>query len=117
MSSLKLSLGFFILTGIALPQEFRATLTGTVTDQQGAVVPRAAISVRNLETNATAATVSNESGVYTAPFLPPGQYTIEVQAPGFKRALRQSVELRVGDRVQLDFSFRICRCSAGIRSC
>ena len=70
------------------------------------MVPRAAITVRNIATNATAATLSNESGVYSAPFLQPGQYTIEVQAPGFKRSLRQ-VELRVGDRVQIDFSLEV----------
>ena len=88
-------------------QEFRATVTGTVRDQQGAVIPHAQIDIRNLETNAKVTTTTNESGVYTAPFLPPGHYAIEAQQQGFKRAVRSNVELRVGDRVQMDFTLEV----------
>src|SRR5262249_49696550 len=80
---------------------------GTVTDPQGNVVPHATIKASNLETNAATTTASNEAGLYTLPFLPVGKYRISVTANGLKTALRDGVELRVGDRIQLDFSMEV----------
>jgi carboxypeptidase family protein/TonB-dependent receptor-like protein len=88
-------------------QENRATIIGTVTDPQGNALPNAAIKATNLETNAAAATTSNESGLYTLPFLPVGRYQITVSANGLKTVLRDGVLLRVGDRIQLDFSMEV----------
>ena len=88
-------------------QEFRATVTGTVTDQQGAAIPGASIEVRNLETNVAVSTVTNEAGSYVAPFLPTGQYTVAAAHQGFKRAVRERIELRVGDRLRVDFQMEI----------
>ena len=88
-------------------QEFRATIVGTVTDQQGAVVPNVKVEVKNLETNVTVSTVTNESGVYVAPFLPTGRYTVAASVEGFKRAVRENLELRVGDRLQVDFRMEV----------
>jgi hypothetical protein len=88
-------------------QEFRATLTGSVTDPQGAAVPGAKLEIRNLATNALTTASSNDSGVYVAPFLGVGDYSVTVTADGFKRALRESIELRVGDRVQVDFKLEL----------
>jgi hypothetical protein len=94
----------------ALPlsgQEFRATVTGAVTDAQGAVIPNARVEVRNLETNVVVNTVTNDAGSYVAPFVQPGRYTVAVEAQGFKRALREAVELRVGDRLRIDFQLEV----------
>lgn len=88
-------------------QEFRATITGTVTDAQGAVVPNATIRITNTETNATVTTISNVSGVYTAPFLPPGTYNLTAGVQGFKTAVRNDIELRVGDRLQIDITLEV----------
>jgi len=88
-------------------QEFRATISGTVTDQQSAIVPGAAVEVKNLDTNATVTTITNDSGNYVVPFLPTGQYTISVSLTGFKRAVRENILLRVGDRIQLDFQMEV----------
>lgn len=88
-------------------QEFRATILGTVTDQQSAIIPGAAVEVKNLDTNATVTTVTNDSGNYVVPFLPTGRYTISVSLAGFKRAVRENIELRVGDRIQLDFQMEV----------
>ncbi len=102
-----LFLAVILLPLLAPAQEFRATVVGTVTDAQGAVVPGAKIEVRNLATAAVTATTTNESGAYVAPFLPMGVYSLTVSADGFKRAVRQSVELRVGDRLQIDFRLEV----------
>ncbi len=57
-------------------QEFRATVLGTITDAQGALMPGVRVEIRNLETNAVVATVSNETCNYVAPFLPTGMYSL-----------------------------------------
>ena len=88
-------------------QEFRATITGTVSDQQGAVVPNVKIEVKNQGTNVTTGTVTNETGSYVAPFLPTGRYTLSATLAGFKRAVRDSIELRVGDRLRVDFTMEL----------
>src|SRR5439155_20425833 len=88
-------------------QEFRATVAGSVTDAQGGAVPGAVVEVRNLDTNVVVSTRSNDSGSYAAPFVPPGRYAVTVSRDGFKRAVRDSVELRVGDRLRLDFQLDV----------
>jgi hypothetical protein len=96
-----------LLSAVALAQENRATIVGTVLDQTGAAIPNATIKATNIETNTTMTTTSNESGVYTLPFLPVGKYQINVTANGLKTARRDNIELRVGARVQLDFSMEV----------
>ncbi len=88
-------------------QEFRATVTGAVTDAQGAVIPGASIEVRNLQTNVSVTTVSNDGGAYVAPFVPPGRYNVIVSRDGFKRSVRDNIELRVGDRLRIDFQLEV----------
>src|SRR5688572_26361576 len=88
-------------------QEFRATVLGTITDPQGATIPGVRVEIKNLATNAVVITVTNETGNYVAPFLPTGQYSIMASKEGFKRALRDSLELRVADRLQIDFQMDI----------
>src|SRR5262245_28984463 len=100
-------LSLMTLAASSAGQENRATIVGTVTDPQGNVLPHATIKASNLETNAATTTASNEAGLYTLPFLPVGKYRISVTANGLKTALRDGVELRVGDRIQLDFSMEV----------
>lgn len=88
-------------------QEFRATINGTVTDPTGAVVPGVTVEIRNLATNALITAQTNESGLYVAPFIPPGRYTVSAGREGFKRAVREGVEVRVGDRLRIDFQLEL----------
>ena len=100
---LLVTLGVLLLTGASAAQEFRATITGTVTDPQGAVIPKVRIEAKNLETGAVITTQTNESGIYVLPFVPTGWYQLSASLEGFKRAVRDKVELRVGDRLRVDF--------------
>lgn len=77
----------------AYSQTTFATITGTVTDSTGAVVPNVKISVTNRETNIKMETVSNEAGVYTIPQLKEGNYTLRAEAAGFKDFVAQDVTL------------------------
>ncbi len=88
-------------------QEFRATVTGTVTDAQGAAIPAAVVEVTNLATNVSQKVTTNTSGAYTIPFLTVGHYRATATAAGFKKQIRNDVELRVEDRVQLDFQMQL----------
>lgn len=88
-------------------QEVRATVTGTVTDQQGAVVVNAKVAARNLGTGIVTEVTTNEAGLYVAPFLPIGKYTVTASMDGFKNAVRNDVELRVGGRIQINFQLEL----------
>lgn len=71
----------------------RGTLTGSVTDSTGAVVPGVKIIITNTGTNARFETTSNETGTYTMPNLPPGPYKLEFASASFKKLVRSGVEL------------------------
>ncbi len=88
-----------------LAQDFRATLSGTVTDPSGAAVPNANIKATNTANNIAKETKSNSDGVFTIPFLDPGVYTIEVTAPGFQTLRREAVQLAVAQH--LNFPVRL----------
>ena len=69
--------------GIAIAQEFRGTISGTINDPNGAIVPAATVTVQNIETNVTATATTNEQGAFTFPLLLPGKYKLTATAaPG-----------------------------------
>jgi hypothetical protein len=86
----------------ASAQQGKGTISGTVTDQSGAVVPGATVTVTNTGTNAAFTAVTNEEGFYTAPGLPIGNYNVTVARDGFKRAVRSGVTLQVDQKAQVD---------------
>ena len=86
----------------AWSQDFRATLNGLVTDPSGAAISGAKIKATNVQKNAVSEVASNETGRYSIPFLIPGKYTVEVEAAGFKKYVREAVVLQIGDRIGLD---------------
>jgi Carboxypeptidase regulatory-like domain len=88
-------------------QEFRGTITGTVTDPQGAIIPGASVTVKNQETNVTNNVTANDEGSFTVPFLTPGKYSVSVTSSGFKTSVRENIELKVDDRLTLDFQLEI----------
>lgn len=100
-----------VLAGLAatpaVAQESRATIVGRVTDPSGAVVAGATVSARSIGTNATVTTTTNEGGNYEIPYLLPGGYDVAVEMTGFKKATREKQELRVSDRLKLDFTLEL----------
>lgn len=73
-----------------------------VTDPTGANVPGAEVRVANIATGVNLAIKTNEAGNYTVPFLIPGVYTVAVETAGFRKFLRENVQVRVGDVVTVD---------------
>jgi hypothetical protein len=90
-----------------MAQESRATITGNVTDPQGAAIPGANVVAKNPATNAEVKAASNESGLYVLPLLNAGTWTVTATAVGFKAAVDNSVELRASERHQLDFKMEV----------
>src|ERR1700730_17493505 len=84
-----------------------ATLSGTVTDQSGAVIPNTEISIKNIATGFTRAVTTDPAGFYTAPNLLPGTYEITAAAPGFSTQVRSGIRLTVGAEQVLDFALQV----------
>jgi len=80
----------------------QARLTGTVTDNSGAVVPGARVVVRNVQTGQVATASTSAGGVYTVSFLPPGPYEVICEQPGFKRFQRSGIVLETGTTTTVD---------------
>lgn len=84
-----------------------ASITGTVTDASGAVVPKAQITAINVETNIRTAAESNEAGNYTIAQLKEGTYTLRAQAAGFKEFVAQSIILVARDLRRVNVTLEV----------
>jgi len=91
----------------ALAQEFRGAVTGLVTDASAGRLPGVTVTATNVSTNVASATVTNTEGNYTIPYLIPGKYTVKAELSGFKKVVRENVDVRIGDRLALDFSMEL----------
>jgi hypothetical protein len=96
-----------VLVSTSLGQEFRATITGAVTDPNGAAVSGATIIIKNNATNISNTVTTNDEGSFTVPFLLPGIYTVTATSTGFKTSTREKVEVKVDERITLDFKLEI----------
>src|SRR5215510_2262480 len=95
-------------------QEFRATVSGRVTDPSGAVIAGAKIEAKAAATGAVSTTTSSTEGAYQIPFLTPGEYVITAEKEGFRRAVREGVRLQVAERATVDFSLSVGEISQSV---
>jgi hypothetical protein len=82
------------------------TITGTVTDSSGALIPGAAVAVTGSATNITRSLTSNASGLFSAPALPPGQYEVRVTMEGFSTTVRYA-DVVAGTTTTVDISLNV----------
>src|SRR6185369_10453065 len=92
---------------LSLAQTDRGTITGTVADATGAVIPGANITATNTQTTAKYETVSTETGNYTLTQLPVGSYAVLVELPGFKKYVRQGVTVLSSTSVRIDIALEV----------
>jgi hypothetical protein len=97
---------FFLACCAAWAQGPAGEITGTVLDISGGVVAGATVTITNTATNLQRTQTTNASGVYDAPALPPGAYSVKVNMTGFKSEVRSNVELQVAQVARLDFSLQ-----------
>src|SRR6202790_261812 len=93
--------------GQAYAQVAGATLTGTVKDSSGAVVPNAQISITDVATGVSRSVTSNAAGLYTAPNLQPGTYEVRVTSTGFRTQVERGITLTVGAQQVLDITLQV----------
>lgn len=104
-------LTFFILTcfsvvAFAGQQAATATLEGVVADPNGAAIAGATVHVKNTETGFVRSTVSDATGIYRLPLLPPGPYELTVKAPNFSES-RTNLSLTVGQKYNYDLQLSV----------
>jgi hypothetical protein len=93
----------------AFAQDFRGALIGRINDSSGARLPGATVTATNTATNVGSTTTTNEDGSYSILYLTPGTYSVSVELSGFKRVVRDGIEVRVGDRLTIDFTLDLGR--------
>jgi hypothetical protein len=93
--------------GRGFAQEGRGEIDGRVLDPSGAVVAGAEVTATNGQTGTTAAAKTNQDGIYSIPYLPPGTYAVDVQSSGFKKLQRAGIEVRVNDRINLELHLEV----------
>jgi hypothetical protein len=104
-----------IIGTLANAQLDRGSLTGTVTDPTGAVVPDVKVSARNTATNAVYETRSNPAGQYTMPNLPVGAYEVTFESPAFKKLVRSGITLGVTEVLRIDAMLEVGSLSESVQ--
>ncbi len=91
-----------VLAAAVFSQDPRGSIVGRVTDASGAVVPDLEVRATNRDTGVAASARTNSAGSFQIPFLLPGFYTVAAEMTGFKRFLREAVEVRVAEAVEIN---------------
>ncbi len=98
---------FCLLAASASAQEARGTIVGKVLDATGASIPNATVVVGNKSMGTKLSVPANEIGYFQALYLIPGQYQITAEVRGFKKYVRDGIEVRVNDRIELDIVLEV----------
>jgi hypothetical protein len=88
-------------------QVVNATLSGSVTDPTGAVIPEASVTATNVATGISTKTTTNASGNYIFPSLPPGTYTVHFEKNGFKATVLTGIILQVDQKAALNAKLEV----------
>jgi hypothetical protein len=95
-----------LLSGRAVAQEFRGTISGTVADSTGAVIKDAQVIITETSTNTVNRTRTDSAGQYVVPFLQPGTYQIVVEMASFKKDMRNGVTLQANEHPLIDITLQ-----------
>ena len=96
-----------LVTAVAAAQTFRGTILGTVTDQNGAVVTGAQVTVKNINTGLVRSTLTDNEGNYTMPELPIGPYEVRVDHSGFVSSVVSNVTVEVASERRVDVKLNV----------
>ena len=83
------------------------TISGTIMDANGAVVPDAKITVHNVDTGIDRVATTNGAGLYTVPFLQVGNYEVTAEKTGFAKIVRKDLMLQVGQTLTIDLQLQV----------
>ena len=96
-----------LLANALYAQDYRARLSGEVTDSSGAPMPRVKVELTSVASRATVSTESNESGVYLFQFLDPGEYRLSASSAGFKTFIQERIVLQTGQRAAFEIRLQV----------
>jgi hypothetical protein len=102
-----LVVGLFLLFAAAAFAQDTATLTGTIRDNTGAVIPNASVTLKNTATGTVRELQTNSAGEYVAAAVPPGQYNLTVSVAGFRKYQANGVTLRVAQNARIDVTMQV----------
>jgi len=108
-----LRMGFYLIfllvfsASVFAQDSTSGSIQGTVSDEQGAVVPGASVEARNVGTNFTKTFVTDNDGRFTFLSMPPGRYVLTVTKQGFAKLVQENVELTVGKSISLSMSLKV----------
>lgn len=117
MQKLRVALGLFlcvVLSTHAFTQSTYATISGTIEDATGAVLPGVTVTASNNATGVVTNVFSNESGVYNITGLLPGVYKVSAELPGFQTKTYTNVQLGNAERIRLNFALSVASLSTGV---
>jgi len=100
-------LGILSIAAAAGAQDFRGAITGRISDAQGGRLPGATVVATHLATNVESTSTTDSAGDYAIPYLPPGTYRLTAELSGFKKVVREGVEVRIGDRLTIDLPMEV----------
>jgi hypothetical protein len=100
---------WLFVVAAATAQDFRGGITGTITDGSGGRLPGVTVTATNVATNVASNTTTNAEGEYSILYLTPGVYTLAAELSGFKKTVRDNVEVRISDRVGVDLKMDVGR--------
>src|SRR5215510_7458765 len=103
----RLAIPFLLCIPLLLAQQDTGLITGQVTDPTGSAVPDAAVTVVNRDTNIGVKVSTGSDGIFVATPLRIGLYSVTVEAKGFKKAVQDGIQLRVQDRLRVDFRLEV----------
>src|SRR5437016_989265 len=102
-----LFLSIVFLSAMGAYAQNNSSLSGTVLDATGAIVPGATVKLTSHEQGTVRTSNSNEAGVYQFSFLPAGVYDVEIGVPGFKTLVQKDVTLAVAQNIRRDFKLEL----------
>ena len=97
----------WLLAAAAQAQDTRGTIVGKISDPSGAWIPGASVTVTNVAMGTKTAIKTGDNGFYQATFLIPGIYQVEAMAQGFKKAVRDGIQVQVSDRLEIDLALEV----------
>src|SRR5665213_2688427 len=105
-SAIALAVVALVAGSPAFSQGSEGRILGTVTDQSGAAIPGAKVTITDIDRGTTRTLMSDASGAYNAPNLTPGNYAVRVEFMGFRTSDRKDIALQVGAEMRIDASLQ-----------
>jgi Carboxypeptidase regulatory-like domain len=102
-----IAISMFLICSVAFAQRDLGTITGAITDAQGAAVPNAKLTLTEDATGVSYNIQSNGSGSYTRPALKAGTYTITIEAPGFQKSQQKNVLINPGEPTVVNIALQV----------